>query len=419
MIRKKMSDSAIKVNNISKTYRINSGKKQSIKETVTDTIKNLFKPTAGNRTEEFYALKDISFEIKKGEAIGFIGKNGAGKSTLLKILSRITPPSSGYIEMDGKVSSLLEVGTGFHPDLTGRENIFLNGTILGMTRFEIKTKFDEIVEFSGIGKFIDTPVKRYSSGMYVRLAFAVAAYLEPDILIIDEVLAVGDAEFQKKCLGKMEDVSKKEGRTVLFVSHNMSAVLSLCSKAVLLNAGKCVGFDTTEKMVAKYLATGKISQGVLSSDTLPFPNQKLKIRRIMVLDHHGKPGSEFDLRNDVFLQIEFQVLQEGKGYNLAFELISPTHGSIFASAMFDSDPELCLSQKFIIGKFSVRIKLPTYFLRGGEYLIKVSSTIPTAEILDVFEGELYFELLDTHSPVAKTTEGRPGVVLPVLSWEIL
>ena len=181
----------------------------------------------GDEIEEFWAVQNVSFEIKKGEAIGIIGRNGAGKSTLLKLLSRITEPTAGRIEMHGRVASLLEVGTGFHPELTGRENIYLNGAVLGMTRVEIKQKFDEIVEFSGIEKFLDTPVKRYSSGMYVRLAFAVAAHLEPEILVVDEVLAVGDAEFQKKCLGKMEDVSKNQGRTVLFVSHNMGVIAQL------------------------------------------------------------------------------------------------------------------------------------------------------------------------------------------------
>jgi lipopolysaccharide transport system ATP-binding protein len=210
-------------------------------------------PQLNNSTEDFFALKDVSFEVKQGERVGIIGRNGAGKSTLLKILSRITEPTSGRVEITGRVASLLEVGTGFHPELTGRENIFLNGAILGMGKAEIKRKFDEIVDFAEVEKFLDTPVKHFSSGMYVRLAFAVAAHLEPEILIVDEVLAVGDAQFQKKCLGKMEDVSAKEGRTVLFVSHNMTAVQSLCTTAAWLSNGKLMGLGNVNDEVDKYL----------------------------------------------------------------------------------------------------------------------------------------------------------------------
>jgi lipopolysaccharide transport system ATP-binding protein len=223
---------AISVTNLSKKYLIGKKKDGSLRGTITNTI-------AGNKNnnEVFWALNNVNFEIKKGDVVGIIGKNGAGKSTLLKILSQITSPTSGRIEINGRIASLLEVGTGFHPELTGRENIFLNGTILGMTRKEVRAKFDEIVDFSGVEKFIDTAVKHYSSGMYVRLAFAVAAHLEPEILIIDEVLAVGDADFQKKCLGKMQDVAN-QGRTVLFVSHNMASVRSLCNKGILLSQGE-------------------------------------------------------------------------------------------------------------------------------------------------------------------------------------
>lgn len=229
-------DTAISVQNLGKKYIIGHKKKAEFRHAIGDKLKGLFRPDASEK-EEFWALRDLNFEIKHGEAVGIIGRNGAGKSTLLKILSRITEPTTGRFEINGRVSSLLEVGTGFHPELSGRENIYLNGTILGMRRAEIKTKFDEIVAFSGVEKFIDTPVKHYSSGMKVRLAFSVAAHLEPEILIVDEVLAVGDAEFQKKCLGKMDQVSKNEGRTVLFVSHNMGAVQNLCSKGIIIDQG--------------------------------------------------------------------------------------------------------------------------------------------------------------------------------------
>lgn len=237
---------AIKVSNVSKKYTIGKQKDSSLR----GSLAGIFQ-SAETKVDEFWALKDVSFEINKGDVVGIIGKNGAGKSTLLKIFSQITKPTDGRIEINGRIASLLEVGTGFHPELTGRENIYLNGTILGMTRKEVKAKFDEIVAFSGVEKFIDTAVKHYSSGMYVRLAFAVAAHLEPEILIIDEVLAVGDAEFQKKCLGKMKDVAC-EGRTVIFVSHDLAAVQSLCTKGVLLEKGEIKYFGTTEEAINKY-----------------------------------------------------------------------------------------------------------------------------------------------------------------------
>ncbi len=261
-----MSDIAIRVEGVGKRYRIGKKKSGDLRETFGNVLRS-FKPTANSQqptaNKEFWALKDISFEVKQGEAVGIIGRNGAGKSTLLKILSRITKPTTGRFEINGRVSSLLEVGTGFHPELSGRENIYLNGTILGMRRAEIKARFDEIIAFSGVEEFIDTPVKHYSSGMKVRLAFSVAAHLEPEILIIDEVLAVGDAEFQKKCLGKMEDVTGA-GRTVLFVSHNMGAVKRLCKSGVLLDNGFIEYIGNTEKTIQEYF--GRDDNNVFSKE---------------------------------------------------------------------------------------------------------------------------------------------------------
>ena len=241
----------ISIENVSKKYRVGT-KEPYI--SLRDSLANVFNPhKEKSSNDEFWALQDVSFDVAPGESIGIIGRNGAGKSTLLKILSQITPPTTGSITMRGRVASLLEVGTGFHPELTGRENIFLNGAILGMSRTEIKAKFDEIVDFAGVEKFLDTPVKRYSSGMSVRLAFAVAAHLEPEILIVDEVLAVGDAEFQKKCLGKMEQVTKRDGRTILFVSHNLVTVQSLCKRAVLLEHGTVKKVGATDMIIDTYL----------------------------------------------------------------------------------------------------------------------------------------------------------------------
>lgn len=248
-----MNNSALKISGVSKKYVIGKSKDESLRGTLAG-----FFSKKQEKTDTFWALKDVSFDIQKGDVVGIIGKNGAGKSTLLKILSQITKPTTGSIEIDGRVAALLEVGTGFHPELTGRENVFLNGTILGMTRKEVASKFDEIVAFSGVEKFIDTPVKHYSSGMYVRLAFAVAAHLEPEILIIDEVLAVGDAEFQKKCLGKMKDVAG-EGRTVIFVSHNITAVKSLCNKGVFLKNGEVCLTGDIDTVINKYIFESEIS----------------------------------------------------------------------------------------------------------------------------------------------------------------
>ena len=262
-----MSDIVIRVENLGKKYTLDHQQQEqytALRDVITNSAKSLLtklnpvtqnsKNRAKNFSEEFWALKDVSFEIKQGDRVGIIGRNGAGKSTLLKILSRITEPSTGQIRIKGRVASLLEVGTGFHPELTGRENIYLNGAILGMSKAEIEKKFDEIVAFAEVEKFLDTPVKRYSSGMYVRLAFAVAAHLEPEILIVDEVLAVGDAQFQKKCLGKMEEVGK-EGRTVLFVSHNMGVVQTLCTRGILLRYGTVVSDETAYEAVSTYLQT--------------------------------------------------------------------------------------------------------------------------------------------------------------------
>jgi lipopolysaccharide transport system ATP-binding protein len=257
-----VSKTVIRIENLGKKYTIDhqsNGGYTTLRERIAETTKILSdallrKKTATPSREEFWALKNVSFKIQQGDRVGIIGRNGAGKSTLLKLLSRITEPTAGQIGIKGRVASLLEVGTGFHPELTGRENIYLNGAVLGMSKIEIKQKFDEIVAFAEVEKFLDTPVKRYSSGMYVRLAFAVAAHLEPEILIVDEVLAVGDSEFQKKCLGKMQDVSQQQGRTVLFVSHNMDAIQRLCSQCVLLEHGQLVDQGETTSIVAKYLS---------------------------------------------------------------------------------------------------------------------------------------------------------------------
>lgn len=301
-------DIAIRVSNLSKSYSIGKQKDTSLRSSLSSMLKS-----SNSKVEKFWALKDVSFEINKGDVIGIIGKNGAGKSTLLKILSQITKPTEGRLEINGRIASLLEVGTGFHPELTGRENIYLNGTILGMTRKEVKEKFDEIVAFSGVEKFIDTPVKHYSSGMYVRLAFAVAAHLEPEILIIDEVLAVGDAEFQKKCLGKMKEVSG-HGRTVIFVSHNLSAVASLCNKGIVLNSGKLEFSGISNDAINFYHALSKKNQ---RPTNLNFENENIKVEAFSIEPING---NQINVKSGIRFELIFLNKRENETIDSTLEL---------------------------------------------------------------------------------------------------
>jgi lipopolysaccharide transport system ATP-binding protein len=321
----------IQVENLGKSYIIGHEKHEqytALRDVITNKVKQIAGKTrqlfnggqliAGNELEEFWALNDISFNVMKGESLGIIGRNGAGKSTLLKVISRITEPSIGRVMIKGRVASLLEVGTGFHPELSGRENIYLNGAILGMSQLEIKKKFDEIVDFSGVEKFLDTPVKRYSSGMYVRLAFAVAAHLETEILIVDEVLAVGDAEFQKKCFGKMEEVSKGEGRTVLFVSHNMAAVRKLCDKGILLKDGQIFSLGTMDEVLNKYLASGDASKAVYEIKT---PSDATSVAgfafRVQVEDINGNLVNEIPVGKPWQIRVLFKLNVDVKYFIIA------------------------------------------------------------------------------------------------------
>jgi lipopolysaccharide transport system ATP-binding protein len=304
----------ISINHIGKSYRLGmkDAAPTSFREAVTEFAKAPFKRLRnlrepGTEADTFWALKDISFEVKRGEVVGLIGRNGAGKSTLLKILSRITEPTEGEIRMRGRVASLLEVGTGFHAELTGRENIYLNGSILGMKKSEIDRKFDEIVAFSEVEKFLDTPVKRYSSGMYVRLAFAVAAHLEPEILIVDEVLAVGDAEFQKKCLGKMQEVAQGHGRTVLFVSHNMAAVQKLCTRGVLLRKGRMVMDGKTDDVVKEYLSyLSSGSETAFTDNPERSGSGAMRLTGGRILDENGQPARSLVAGRPATIELDYE-----------------------------------------------------------------------------------------------------------------
>ena len=347
------SEVAIKVSNLSKHYMIGKQKDGSLR----GTLSSLFK--AGNSSsDEFWALKDLNFEINKGDVIGIIGKNGAGKSTLLKILSQITAPTTGRVEIDGRVASLLEVGTGFHPELTGRENIYLNGTILGMTRKEVKAKFDEIVEFSGINKFIDTPVKHYSSGMYVRLAFAVAAHLEPEILVIDEVLAVGDAEFQKKCLGKMKDVAG-EGRTVIFVSHDLAAVKQLCNKGILLNKGCISEMGRMETVLKSYTNDFKDEVYLGNAD-----ENDPTIFKVQIETSEGGGLQSHGQRFKVSIDINMPTGRDGMA--LSFQIMNSIGNPVTYNWIFDHEQNICRTKgvnKFEFIFDEIRLYEGSYFIR--------------------------------------------------------
>lgn len=335
--------------------------------------------------EEFYALRNVSFEIQQGDRVGIIGRNGAGKSTLLKLLSRITEPSDGRITIRGRVASLLEVGTGFHPELSGRENIFLNGAILGMGRVEIREKFDEIVAFAEVEKFLDTPVKRYSSGMYVRLAFAVAAHLEPEILVVDEVLAVGDAQFQKKCLGKMEDVSKNDGRTVLFVSHNMSAIQSLCNKGILLNEGQKICEGLMDDVVEKYqnFAVNKDSQKYWHDlDEAP-GNENARIKSVVLKNPENT--NIFDVRTPVTFETEFLNLRDNVQLNLSFHLNKFDGTTVFNIG----SPAISCNKGIYKGKFTI----PGNFLNNGLYSVTLMIIKGTTDYYS-FDDCLNFEVED-------------------------
>ena len=317
--------------------------------------------------EEFWALKDISLEIHQGDRVGIVGRNGAGKSTLLKILSRITTPTHGSIRIKGRVASLLEVGTGFHPELTGRENIYLNGAVLGMMKSDIKRKFDEIVAFAEVEKFLDTPVKRYSSGMYVRLAFSVAAHLEPDILIVDEVLAVGDAAFQKKCLGKMGEVSESEGRTVLFVSHNMTAIRALCNSGVYLENGLTKGINSIEETLKSYALNTNANY---SDFELPLKKDEVTIHDFYVTQDDFRV-LEYDSARVIDIQIDFEVDRDLTVFRMGVFLRSSFGECIFRSLLADWDPSMETIKK---GRYLCKGKIPPNFVAQGNYSLELHSS---------------------------------------------
>jgi lipopolysaccharide transport system ATP-binding protein len=388
-----MTDTIIKVNGLGKRYRIWHQRPErytALRDVISNKVRRIFDAEWGKEKisayEDFWALKDVSFEIKRGEVVGIIGRNGAGKSTLLKILSRITEPTEGCVELDGHVASLLEVGTGFHPELTGRENIFLNGAILGMTRNEIQRKFDEIVAFAEMEKFLDTAVKRYSSGMYLRLAFAVAAHLEPDILVIDEVLAVGDSEFQKKCIGKMQKVSEA-GRTVLFVSHNMAAIKSLTSRGILLDAGRVVFSGSSEQVIEQY--TQLISQPVgLAKKSLWGKGAHTAICAVRLLGSEGQLTTHYTPGEP--LRLEVTVETDGsRGMSLELFLTDATHAKIGFVSPYQFHGQM-LPQKR--GRYRVTIRMDPLLIASGNYRFNVATSIINDDWDHYVENALEFDV---------------------------
>ncbi|MGP8217170.1 MAG: ABC transporter ATP-binding protein [Bacteroidia bacterium] len=416
-----MSDVVLKIENISKLYRLGMVGTGTLSHDLTrwwhvarGKEDPYLKIGAENKREVkgesdyVWALKDISFEVKRGEVLGIIGKNGAGKSTLLKILSRVTSPTKGEFKVKGRIASLLEVGTGFHPELTGRENIFLNGAILGMTKPEIKKKFDEIVAFSGVERYIDTPVKRYSSGMYVRLAFAVAAHLEPEILIIDEVLAVGDAEFQKKCLGKMKDVAG-EGRTVLFVSHNMTAVKTLCPSAILLQHGRLIKKSDASSVIDAYISEGTTSvlEKKWSIEEVP-ANQYSKLLSIKIDSPDLMANKRLTTESEIEIEFTIENIIPTDSMNVSAHFCDIGGAIAFASP---SPPISCANERI-----TFRCNIPARFLNAMMYRIDLGY-VRNSKTVHIFNDVIQFEIHEADRD--RNWYGKwPGVVRPILKWEV-
>lgn len=425
-----MSDIAIRVDNLGKRFRIGAAREQyySLREAIMAGLKAPFRRFkrlsgyAGDENEIFWALRNVSFEVKQGEVVGVIGRNGAGKSTLLKLLSRITYPTEGRAEIHGRVGSLLEVGTGFHPELTGRENIYLNGAILGMRKTEIQAKFDEIVEFAEISQFLDTPVKRYSSGMYVRLAFAVAAHLEPEILLVDEVLAVGDAQFQKKCMSKMGDVAH-QGRTVFLVSHNMPVIANTCERAILLNRGGVEMDGPTAEVIDQYLSSVRTQSGEVVFDNLEEApgNELVRLRAVRILQgEDGYSKDEVLISQEIKVEIDFvNLIPDAKLY-AAIWLKDKWGSVVFASSNHSSvsiQPDPWYERDRPVGLYRSTCVIPPHFLNDSTYSVTaiVGKHVSNTQILH--EDAVTFHVVDTGEMRQEYGGQWIGGVRPRFHWE--
>jgi len=421
-----MSDVAIRVEGLSKLYRL--GKCERYR-TLRDTLADIFsapvrlfrlRASLNGQPPTFWALKDVSFEVKRGEVIGIIGRNGAGKSTLLKILCRVTEPTRGQATIYGRVGSLLEVGTGFHPELTGRENIYMNGAILGMKNAEIRRRFDDIVGFAEVERFIDTPVKHYSSGMYIRLAFAVAAHLEADILLVDEVLAVGDTAFQKKCIGTMHQVAQS-GRTVVFVSHNLGVLANLCSKAVLLADGQKQYYGPVDAAINKYISSIAMDSGeVVWQELSTAPgNEKVRLLAVRILSN-GSPSADVDIDKPFQVQISFRNYKEGNYLSASLHIVNQSGVAVLATANFHSANLVrddWFGRPFPAGDYQTVCTIPGNFLNDGGYSINVVLLSNVARVEMFAENILQFSVHDTGAMRKEWGGHWIGVVRPRLAWE--
>ena len=416
-----MSDYAIRAENIGKRYRLGEtvGNYSTFRESLSEWLRHPRRGVEQDSKDDLWALRGLSFEVQQGEVLGIIGRNGAGKSTLLKVLSRVTEPTEGYAEIRGRVGSLLEVGTGFHPELTGRENIYLNGAILGMKRAEIAAKFDEIVDFSEVEQFIDTPVKRYSSGMYLRLAFAVAAHLEPEILVVDEVLAVGDAEFQRKCIGKMSDVAQ-QGRTVLFVSHNMSAILRLTQETMVINKGKMVLRAPSAQAVDYYLSQGFSEEGARhwDADEVPASAKPFRPKLVRICNAQGQESSTVRSVEPCSIEIEYELDEDVTGLRVGLYLMS-TRGEYILTS-FDTDDPGRFEQLAVrpAGCYVSRCTIPADLLNEGRYVIGVNASSFRIRSYFYDERAMAFNVDAAGAPGTHWPEPRLGPVRPRLNWII-
>ena len=411
---------AIDIKQLGKKYRIGSAAPYlTLRDTLTGTLKNVFQKKQ-TIPADFWALRDINFTVEAGQRIGIIGRNGAGKSTLLKILSRITSPTNGEAVIRGRLASLLEVGTGFHPELTGAENIYLNGSILGLKKKEISRHFDAIVDFSGVESFLDTPIKNYSSGMQLRLAFAVAAHLEPEILLIDEVLAVGDIEFQNKCIGKMEEVSKQHGRTILFVSHNMSYISSLCNNAILLDKGTIVQNGSTSSVISHYIndVMGRLATGNREQTERP-GNDIVRLDSVRVLNQASGARQDFKVTEQVGIEMNYEVLEPGHVLWLGHNIHNAQGVNVFDTHSVNSPYYATPHEK---GNFSSIVWIPANLLNTGTYLI-------SSAIFNHLERKVHYhehniciftisDSFDEETARGMSDGDFPGVIRPFLNWTI-
>jgi lipopolysaccharide transport system ATP-binding protein len=418
-----LSDLALRVEGLGKRFRIGAARPRykTLRESVQGAVTSAF----GRRADPedattIWALREVSFDVKRGDVVGVIGRNGAGKSTLLKVLSRITEPTEGRAEVHGRMGSLLEVGTGFHPELSGRDNIYLNGAILGMRKADIDRQLDAIVAFAEVEKFIDTPVKHYSSGMYLRLAFAVAAHLETEILVVDEVLAVGDYQFQEKCLGKMSDVARG-GRTVIFVSHNMSAIALLCEKAILLTDGRCEAMGPAGQIVSRYYSSERAACGKFNAAEiggLGGYRNGLRLLTVSTETRSGQTGSAFSSSEPILIAIEFEAARVSGDLSIGLDIRKATGEMVLRTQQNDSRPEDWPPLR--VGRNRVRCEIPKGLLNQGRYFLTLHFSHHCKEWIyhlhDILSWEVRMEHAESPFWASSGDSGRPGVIAPILRW---